>query len=219
MAQPASPSTKDASQLDRLRRMLEQTAPYRPSTEVETGIEAFDRVFGGLPKGGLVVVRGLPGSGRTSLAAQMMGRATQSGQAVAWIDGRGTLYPPALEEMDVVLSRLLVIRTEPDRACYAAEQLLESGLFSMVALSGLDSALHARRYRRIHLAAETGQSSGIIITRPHHQRGGERPFPVALDLLAERRPGGGILLSSSRGTRSFIQPANDIVQQDQLNPR
>lgn len=200
--------------IDALKRYLGQTAPFLGArNDLETGIHALDHLLsegrdeGGLPQGALTVIGGAPGSGRASLAAKILARDTQAGRPVAWIDMRGLIYPPALMQAGIVLERLLLIRCDPDRALYAAEQILGSGAFGMVAMSGFErSHLTACRTRRLQTAAETAQTSGFLLLDPTRT---PRLTSAALELRLCRR-GRGIMVTIERnrlgpsGKRTFI---------------
>lgn len=214
--------------LDALRRQLGQQAPFlggRPGRP--TGIDALDRLLArgggsrGLPRGALTLLRGSPGSGRASLAARILAHETSQGRPVAWVDGRGTLYPPALAQAGIDLERLLIVRTDPERALYGAEQLLGSGVVSVVVMSGLERYLVPKRARRLLGAAENEEASGLVLvdeTSPGTQaRRRSEITSAALELGVERKPG-GLLVSVTRdragpsGRRTLVPlPAPDLA--------
>ncbi|MEL6188395.1 MAG: hypothetical protein AAFU79_27545 [Myxococcota bacterium] len=198
--------------LDDLRRYLGEHAPFLGARSGrETGIEALDRLLAmgagtGLPQGALTVLGGAPGSGRASLAAHVLARETSEGRPVAWIDVRRTLYPPALVQAGVELKRLLVVRTDAERAVYAAEQLAGSGAFRVVVLSGLEGHLGPQRTRRLQTAAESGETSALVLLDPERE---PSLTSAALELRLERRPG-GVMVTVKRdrmgpsGRRTFV---------------
>jgi len=141
MAQVASSLQKLASLRERIRE-IEGGSPVHVE-RVHTGVGAIDELVGGLPRPGLVELHGSPGSGRTRLALALAARLTTEGRLVAWVDADRTLYPPAARDLDVVLQRLLVVRPPSDRAVWSVEQLLRSGCFPVVGVSGLDRIGHA----------------------------------------------------------------------------
>lgn len=152
------------SPLQRLReriREIEGGAPVHVE-RVRTGVEAIDGLVGGLPRPGIVELHGAPGSGRTRLALALAARLTAEGRLVAWVDADRTLYPPAVRDLDVVLQRLLVVRPPADRAVWAVEQVLRSGCFPVVGVSGLDRIGNAGP-GWAH-AAEAGGATLIVVS-------------------------------------------------------
>lgn len=198
----AKPAIHD---LDALKRYLGQSAPFQGGpTGRETGIAALDRLLarggGGLPRGALTLVGGAPGSGRASLVAHVLARETADGRPVAWVDARGTLYPPALVDAGVDPERLLLVRSDPERALYAAEQLLASGVLRLVGLSGLGAHLVPRRARRLQSAAESGGASALVLIDEVEGRAQDErrrratPVPAAaLELSVQRKAGGALV--------------------------
>jgi protein ImuA len=135
-----------------------------------SGLAALDQLLdGGFPKGALTIISGTSGVGRMSLAAKLLAQETRGKQPGAWIDARGTLYPPALEQAGVELARVLVVRAK-DRGAYAMEQVLTSGAFGVVIGSGLEGTLTAARLRRIQTAAETSRASALLVLDPESAR-------------------------------------------------
>ncbi len=164
--------------LDLLRekiRELEGNAVQ--SQRVHTGVHTLDALIGGLPQPGVVEVHGPPGSGRTRLALALTAALTAQGALVAWVDADHTLYPPAAADLAVVLRRLLVVRPPHERAAWAAEQLLRSGCFPLVAISGLSRLGHAGQ--RWSLAAEAGGCTALVISEQSIR---ELPAVVRLSL-------------------------------------
>lgn len=132
-----------------------------------TGIPEIDRLLdGGLPKGAITVFTGSSGAGRMTIAAQAAAEETRAGRAVAWVDASGTLYPPALHQAGVDLSRVLMVRGVRERALFAAEQILASGAFGLVVVSGLDSLSQAA-LRRVQTSSEGSNASAVLILESH----------------------------------------------------
>lgn len=129
---------------------------------VRTGVESIDGLVGGLPRPGIVELHGPSGSGRTRLALALAARLTGEGRLVAWVDADRTLYPPAARDLDVSLQRLLVVRPPADRVVWAVEQLLRSGCFPVVGVSGLGRLGNAGP-GWAH-AAEAGGSTLIVLS-------------------------------------------------------
>ena len=163
--------------LDALRAWVDRHGA-RPEAwapeSVSSGLEALDRVLpgGGFPRGELTVLRGDWGAGRASLAAALVAKETSEGRAAAWIDGRGTLYPPALAGQGVRLERLLIVRpsggegTLATLAARAAEQVIDAGVFGVVVTSGVDAALDAARARRLQRSAEGTRACALFVLEP-----------------------------------------------------
>ena len=175
-----------ARNLTEIRTYLKTHAPFLSDREdVSSGSSALDRLLlGGFPKGSLTVMTGEVGTGRMSLAAQALRQETQRGRPVAWVDGQGTLYPPALALQGVDLQRLLVVRKAEERSVYALEQILESGAFGMVAATGLDRMLNPSRLRRIQAATEGARVCTLLVLEPH---AAQRVTTAALKLKLTRR--------------------------------
>lgn len=165
--------------------MKEQGAPPPPIPLEGTpsGHESLDRLLsGGFPKGEITTLRGPAGSGRMSVAAALLARLSQAGRPVAWVDGEGTLYPPALAQAGVQLPRLLIVRPPtPAGGVQAAEQIAESGVFDALVVSGLDEALSPARSRRLHLASRRAETSTLLLVSPQTRT------ESTLDLRLERR--------------------------------
>ena len=68
---------------------------------------------GGLQRGSVVRVEGMPGSGATSLLLALLAAATASGEWAAVVDGDGVLGGLAAAEAGVALERLAVVRAVP----------------------------------------------------------------------------------------------------------
>jgi protein ImuA len=157
---------------------------------------------GGFPRGGLAELAGGPASGKTGVALSALREAQAGGALVAYVDGRGELYPPAAAELGVDLERLLVVRPgaprrdaegaaagvagrgHPEEALpglWAAEALLASGAFAAVAidvpLRGVPPTRAEAMLRRLRAAAEKGGAAALWLAPP----GGPR-LPAALRL-------------------------------------
>lgn len=71
------------SQDDRDHEQVERVAQAAPERRVPAGVPHLDEILGGgLPRGGLVLVLGLPGSGKTTLASQIVWTAAKAGKTV-----------------------------------------------------------------------------------------------------------------------------------------
>jgi protein ImuA len=158
--------------------------PGRRVGAVASGLAAVDAVLpnGGFPRGALSEIGGGPASGKTAVALSLLA-AIVPDELVAWVDGRGELYPPAAASRGVDLARLLVVRPAlpassasppageaPWRtALWASEALLASGAFAAVAMdvalprsiAGADGI-----GRRLQTAAERGGAIGLWLAAP-----------------------------------------------------
>jgi RecA/RadA recombinase len=151
-----------AISLDALRaRVRELEGAHTRTRREPTGLSEVDDSLGGLPRPGLVELFGTDGSGRTRLALALVAARTRRRENVAWADLSHDLYPPAFAQHGVVARRVLVVRPSHDRAEWAAEQLIRSGCFSLVVVSGL-AASHRAGPRLAH-AAEQGHATVLVV--------------------------------------------------------
>lgn len=156
------------SEVERLRDRIRAQAPFLGHRPPEpTGWAELDQALGGgLPRGGLTVVAGEEGGGRTTLVARILAHRAREHRPVAWVDGSADLYPPALQQQGVPLERMLLVRAAPQEALSAYEQVLASGLFAAVAASGLDGALTPPRMRRVQSAVEGTEGMALWVLQP-----------------------------------------------------
>src|SRR5215510_4279077 len=156
--------------VEAIRRYLKTRAPRLPE-KVDgrsTGLPEIDRLLeGGLPKGAITVLTGPLGAGRMTIAARALAEETKATRPVAWVDARGTLYPPALAQAGVDLSRMLMVRGVKERGLFAVEQILESGAFGIVVATGLESHLSQAGLRRVQTASEASNATTIFVLEPH----------------------------------------------------
>lgn len=168
-----------ALSLDTLRARIAALEGGRVSRRREpTGVQWLDGLLRGLPTPGLVEVLSTPGMGATSLVAQIVAASTRREQLCAWVDVEQQLYPPALVDHGVDLRYLLIVRPTPGHGGWAAEQLLRSGNFRHVVVSGLQRL--GRMGRRWVQSAEKGCCSGIIVSRK-----GRKDLPAHLRLSVQ----------------------------------
>ena len=169
-----------------LRAYLRAKAPFLGTREgLATGFEGLDQILnGGFPKSARTVITGQPGAGRMTLAAQALAEETRRHRPVAWVDAAGLVYPPALEAQGVELSRLLLVQGAAERSAYAAEQIIDTGAFQVVVVSGLDAHLDAARARRLQTASEGARVSTLLVLEPP---AAQRVQGAALKLHLTRR--------------------------------
>jgi len=203
--------------LSRLRAEIRRIEhrPGRREGFVPCGLPDVDAVLpgGGFPRGALAELSGGPASGKTAVALSLFAALGSEG-LVAYVDGRGEIYPPAAAARGVDLARLLVVRpgaAEPAQGAaggrraprpwlsglWAAELLLASGAFAAVAVDvpaprafeGADSAA-----RRLQAAAERGGAVGLWLAPGN---GALRvPAAIRISLASE---GGRIVARRSAG--------------------
>jgi hypothetical protein len=101
-----------------------------PLPPLPTGIPPLDEALGGLPRGGLVEMIGVPSAGATTLALKAVASAQRRGQA-AYIDLPHTFDPDFAARCGVVLDRLLLVRP---RSLRQAAVILRD----LLGLGGLD---------------------------------------------------------------------------------
>ncbi|HHZ88243.1 MAG TPA: translesion DNA synthesis-associated protein ImuA [Chromatiaceae bacterium] len=157
---------------------------------VGTGFAELDEVFpgGGWPLGALTEIftqhRGI---GELSLLMPALARLSQEEPRwIAWIAPPYIPYAPALLAHGVDLSRVLWVHPRAAQdSLWALEQALRSGTCSAVLAwpEGLDS----RSLRRLQLAAEVGQSLGLLFCAEHMA---EQSSPAALRLQLSPALGG-----------------------------
>jgi hypothetical protein len=114
MANPALAVLQSALREKRLDRTLATAVLHasRPSGwEAATGVPELDASLnGGLPRGQLSEIAGLPSSGRTSLLLQIVAAATRRGEIAAIVDAFDRLDVAAAAAAGVDFERLLWIR-------------------------------------------------------------------------------------------------------------
>lgn len=113
------------------------------ATPWATGVPAVDRLsgIGGLPAGRLTVVRGVPGSGRLSLAMALLATATHTVATPVVVDLRRTFDPGSLDRLGADLAVLTLVRPpSPDAAGEAAVALARAGAGFLLVLAAMDDA-------------------------------------------------------------------------------
>jgi hypothetical protein len=121
----------------------------RPDPEtVSTGIPEIDAATGGgLPRGCLTEIYGSPSSGRTSLLASILARATGRHEFCALIDTEDGFDPASAEAAGVNLSQVLWVRCghNAEHALKAADLLIQGGGFGLVAMDLGDTPVSTAR--------------------------------------------------------------------------
>jgi recombination protein RecA len=102
---------------------------------VSAGIPEIDSLAGGLPRGGLTEICGLPCSGGTSLLVSALAARTASSEVCALIDGCDSFDPHSAKAAGVELQQLLWVRCQNiDQALRATDLLIQGGGFGLIAL-------------------------------------------------------------------------------------
>jgi protein ImuA len=194
-------ATRQQEVLEELRSQIRrmERRPARREGVLSCGRPDLEALLpgGGFARGALSSLCGGPASGKTGVALSALREAQDGGGLVAFVDGRGELYPPAALELGVNLARLLIVRPEPARGSvlpglWAAEVLLASGAFPAVvidvSLRGVPSARAEPMLRRLRAAAEKGGAAALLLSGP-----GDPAIPAAvrIDLDALRPAEGG----------------------------
>jgi hypothetical protein len=151
-----------------------------------TGIAEIDAILmGGIPRGSITEVSGVPCAGKTSFGLSAVAAITQIGAACAWVDVSDALSPESAAAANVVLKRLLWLRTTGERhqtlskkpwsrleqALKATDLILQAGGFAAIVLDMSDvPAEHTMRiplatWYRLRLAAEQARTALIFLTQ------------------------------------------------------
>jgi len=181
--------------VEALRQFLSRTAPFHEEREAK-----------GLPPG-ITVLTGDRGAGRLTYAARFAAEETKASRPIAWVDVKGTLYPPALAAHGVDLSRVLMVKSEDERVVYAAEQIVSSGAFGLVIATGLDALLNASRARRLQTEAEGRSVSVLLVLDPP---AAARMTNAVLKLELTRR-GRGIMMEVKKDRTGFTTGRKALV--------
>jgi recombination protein RecA len=115
--------------------------PSAPVPHIPTGFSSLDCALGigGLPKGRVTELVGLPTSGKTTLALKFLSRAQADGGQVAYVDQARSFDPDYAHRCDLDLSRLLVGRPLDLREALAmTESLARSGGLSALVFDVLE---------------------------------------------------------------------------------
>ncbi len=156
--------------LERARALLDGRlgASARPGRVVASGLAALDAVLpgGGLPVGAVTELAGArDGGGAMTLAMLLSARAARRRKHVIVVDRHHTLYPPAMVQLGLDTTRLIVVR--PARwaeAFWVFEEALRCP--AVAAVVGSLGRLEVRASRRLQLAAERGGGMALIVK--HH---------------------------------------------------
>jgi RecA DNA recombination protein len=138
---------------------------------MSTGIPEVDSLTGGLPRGAITEIFGLPSSGRTSFLLSTLAYATRHDEVCALVDTSDAFDPVSAAAAGVDLDRLLWVRcaAKMEHAFKAADMLLQGGGFGLVGLDISDvPSPDARRiisswWYRFRRTVEKTPTSFIVI--------------------------------------------------------
>jgi hypothetical protein len=125
------------------------------------GALPFSLVEGGIPKGALVHLHGLTGSGKTQMVLKFL--AENPTAKVAWIEDDFNVYPVSFSQMNAGLDRILFISAHRESS-WALSTVLSSQLFGIVILSGQNIRLKDTELRRFQLMAEKVGSTCVLLS-------------------------------------------------------
>jgi len=148
---------------------LHEKPPVAPV--MSTGIPEVDRLTGGLPRGAITEIFGLPSSGRTSFLLSTLAYATIHEEVCALVDTNDAFDPVSAAAAGVNLDQLLWIRggAKMEQAFKAADLLLQGGGFGLVGLDISDvPPTDARRiisswWYRFRRAVEKTPTAFVVI--------------------------------------------------------
>ena len=110
---------------------------------VPSGIAVLDSTIGGLRRGAITEIFGLPSSGKTSMLLSILAAATARDEVCALVDGSDSFSPEAGAKTGIDLKRLLWVRCHNvDQTIKVTDLLLQSGGFGIVALDLSDLQIH-----------------------------------------------------------------------------
>ncbi len=120
---------------------------------------------------------------------------------IAWVAPPFQPYPPALQQWNINLSRMLIVRPKSDdEILWSAEQALTSGTCAAVLL--WPGKLDDQASRRLQLAAEKGHSWAIAF-RPPSARQQASAAALRIEMHSDRQ-GTHLSILKSRGGRPAV---------------
>lgn len=163
----------------------DQLPPTNERNSLSTGFPDLDAVLpgGGWPQGTLTeILTPREGVGALSVIMPALAHLSQSKRWLVWVAPPYIPYAPAMQSAGVDLSRVLLVhpRATAD-GLWAVEQALRSGTCGAVLAWLSGSGGESNTLRRLQLAAEAGNSWGILF-RPEHAAQQASPAAVRLKL-------------------------------------
>jgi recombination protein RecA len=175
---------------------------------VSAGIPEIDALTGGLPRGSLTEICGLPCSGRTSLLISALASRTAHAEMCALVDGRDAFDPRAAAAAGVKLDHLLWVRCHSiDQALRSTDLLLQGGGFGMIAVDLTDIPPATVRYVplnswfRFRRAVE--DTPTILVLLEQQEANAKTCASLVLRLGAEKARWSAALGNSSTDFRAF----------------
>lgn len=164
-----------------LAEIVEGGRPAMPG--LATGMAALDAVLPGhgLPRGRLTEITGAPGSGRTTIARQLVAATLQAGWWVAYVDAARTLAPRDWAALGAHDGLWVVRPDDPARGAWCADVLLRSGAFGLVVLDGAPALSRPVAVRLVRLARAS--DAAFVLLAPDGQHAG---VAGALQLRVQR---------------------------------
>lgn len=110
---------------------LREFAELRQAERVLTGVAPFDRLTGGLIKGGICELTGTEGSGKRGLVFSVIANLTRANNICAVVDASDSFDPPSADRSGVRLDKILWVKCggDPKKAVLSTDYLIQSGLF------------------------------------------------------------------------------------------
>lgn len=170
-------------QLLEARTVWRGTGAPAPAGPHRTGHAALDARLpqGGWPGNALTeVLFPADGVGELALVLPTLARLTQAGQRVVLIAPPYRVHAPGWAHAGVALPQLQVVQAQSRDALWAAEQCLRSA--ACAAVLCWPHQADDRAFRRLQVAAETGQCLGFVFRDAKHAR---NPSPAALRVQIE----------------------------------
>lgn len=180
-----------------------ERAQWTDTDCIASGHAALDAELpgGGWPRGTLTeMLLARPGIGELRLLLPALTHLSKERRWIALINPPYLPYAPAWQSSGLELSRLLWVRTRTAHDhLWAVEQALRAGTCGAV-LSWPETAPSFQQLRRLQLAAEHGQSWGVIFRAP---RDGADATPAAVRVqLSAHAQGLAVQLLKRRGARA-----------------
>ncbi|HUF05125.1 MAG TPA: hypothetical protein VMM38_13245 [Aridibacter sp.] len=110
---------------------LREFAELRQTERVLTGVAPFDRLTGGLIRGGICELTGAGGSGKRGLVLSVIANLTRANNICAVVDASDSFDPPSADRSGVKLDKVLWVKCggDPKKAVLSTDYLIQSGLF------------------------------------------------------------------------------------------
>lgn len=179
-----------------LAEIVEGARPTLPG--LATGIAALDAALpgNGLPRGRLTEIAGAPGSGRTTIARQLVAATLRAGWWVAYVDASRTLAARDWTALGAPDNSLWVVRPDhPSRGAWCADVLLRSGAFGLVILDGAPTLSRAVAVRLVRLARAS--DAAFVLLAPDNQHAGiAGALQLRVHRLRAKRPSSSLDLTA-----------------------